>query len=539
MAHQVEITSDTVRIASVEIPQAEYQAGVNRALRKLSTRVKLRGFRKGKIPLNVMKQHYGQSVQADVLDELLNQSIQTVMEEVKQVLFVDQPSIKTLPVSGNDDFAFTVELEVRPTLDPIGYKGLEVERPAINVGDEEVNLEIMAMRRSQGESSEITDRDLIQEGDLVTFKFKALSDDEELSTFVGDNAEVRIGDGVAMPGIEEALKGAKFGTTVIAHVKTDDKFRVESLRNKEFDVEIEILKVVAQTLAELTDELAKKLGLGESVADIPAKVRERLEANMKHDARHHAEEDLVDRLLEQHEVSIPPRYLDRELVQTVRQQLNRFQNMDEALMQQLAGNLKETVRYERERQIRSEFILMAIADKETITVDNDDLTKTITHQAMHMNATPAQLMRYLNENRDALYQMMNTARMEKTLTWLMDNATIKDITWEQAEKKRELREAAKQAASQAAMPDFSAMGGASAEEADEAPAEEAKAAPAKAEAKAPKKAAKKGYDAAAMTDAFGEMTVGDLKELCKANDLKVGGKKDELIERLIEAQVQA
>lgn len=532
MAHQVEVTSETTRKASVEIPRSDYEAGVNRALRKLSNRVKLRGFRKGKIPLNVMKQHYGQAVQSDVLDELLNKSIQTVMEDLKEVIYVDQPNIQSLPIGGNDDFKFTVELEVRPNIDPIGYKGIEVERPAITIGDEEVNLELMAIRRQQGVSTPIEGRDTIQEGDLVTFDFKALADDEELQDFQGENAEVRIGDSVAMPGIEEALTGAKFDATVVANVKTDDKFRVESLRNKTFDVEITVKKVVAQTLHDLNDELAKKVKMGETVDELKANIRERLEDRLAHDARHHAEEDLLDKLLEQNAFDLPPRFLDQDLMQTVKRQLQQFQNMDEQILNQLAMSMKETVRYERERALKSDFLIHAIADKEEIKVENEDLQKTIEHQAMHMNATPTQLMNFLRQNQDALRQMMSTARVEKTVTWLVENATIVDISWEKAERKRDAREKAKQEAQQAAMPDLSAMQQQAettevAEVAAEAPAEAPKA----------KKAKAKGYDADAANEAFAAMTVSDLKDLCKANDLKVSGKKDELIERLIEAEV--
>src|SRR5690554_7237016 len=145
-----------------------------------------------------------------------------------------------------------------------------------------------------------------------------------------------------MPGIEEALTGAKFDATVVANVKTDDKFRVESLRNKTFDVEITVKKVVAQTLHDLNDELAKKVKMGETVDELKANIRERLEDRLAHDTRHHAEEDLLDRLLEQNAFDLPPRFVDQDLMQTVKRQLQQFQNMDEQILNQLAMSMKET-----------------------------------------------------------------------------------------------------------------------------------------------------------------------------------------------------
>jgi trigger factor len=548
MTFQVEQTSDVVRTASVHILQDTYEAGVNKALRKLSGRVKVPGFRKGKIPMSVMKQRYGQSVQTEVLDDLLNKSITEIVDELKTVLYVSQPKIESFPLGGGQDFKFSVEIEVRPPIDPVGYKGVKVDRPAITVDEKDIDVELEGIRRGYAKNSVIEGRKKVKKGDLVTFSFQAAGDDPDLADFAGDNAQVRVGDGQAMKGIEEALEGAKFDSEVVASVLADEKFAIEELRGKNFDVKLKIEKVEEQVMPELDDQFAKDTGRAETIDALREVIRGSLAHRQEHDARHFAEDGLVEHLLGKHKFDLPPRYVDQELEAAVRQQLQQMgQKLDDEQTQMMVQMMKETVRVEREKQIRTEFLLLAIADKETINVDNDDLKKTIEHQAAHMNVEAVRLMRFLNENKNGLYQMMTTARLEKTLGWLIAESTINNISWEEARARTEKAEASAKAEMEAQAPKApKAVKAEKAEKAEKpkkaakaAKAEPAEAAPAEAAPAKAKKAAKKSFDADAAREALSAMSAADLKELCKANDLKVSGKKEELVERLVEGEITA
>ncbi len=539
MTFQVEQTSDVTRTASVHILQDTYEAGVNKALRKLSGRVKVRGFRKGKIPMSVMKQRYGQSVQTEVLDDLLNKSITEIVDELKTVLYVSQPKIESFPLGGGQDFKFSVEIEVRPPIDPVGYKGVKVDRPAITVDEKDIDVELEGIRRGYAKNSPIEGRKKVKKGDLVTFSFQAEGDDPDLADFAGDNAQVRVGDGQAMKGIEEALEGAKFDSEVVASVLADEKFAIEELRGKNFDVKLKIEKVEEQVMPELDDQFAKDTGRAETIEALREVIRESLAHRQEHDARHFAEDGLVDHLLGKHEFDLPPNYVDQELEAAVRQQLQQMgQQLDDEQTQMMVQMMKETVRVEREKQIRTEFLLLAIADKETINVDNDDLKKTIEHQAAHMNVEAVRLMRFLNENKNGLYQMMTTARLEKTLGWLIAEATINDISWEEARARTEKAEAEAKAEMEAQAPKAIKAEKAEKAEKPKKSAKAEKAEPAEA-APAKTKKAKKSFDAEAAREALSAMTAADLKELCKANDLKVSGKKEDLVERLVEGEITA
>lgn len=533
MAFEVEQTNDVVRTASVHINYQAYEAGVTRALRKLANRAKIRGFRKGKIPLNVLRQHYGQSVQSEVIEDLLRTSIDEIISELKTVLFVSEPQITSLPIAG-DDFRFMVEVEVRPDIDPIGYKGIRIDRPAIVVDEADIDKELKLLRREHAKTSPspIEGRNNIQKGDLVTFSFAAESDDPDLAYFRGEEAQVRVGDGLAMAGVEEALEGATFDAELVVHVTADDTFSVKDLRGRSFPVKINVQMVEAQALPELDDQFAKDTGEAETIEELRNLIRESLARSQEHDARHFAEDQLVGALLANHSFDLPPRYFELQLEDAVRQQLGQMGQMDEQQVQMLVPAMKESLRDKCEQEIRTEFIMLAIADKEGITVDNDDLRETIEHQAQHMGVEPLALLRYLNSDKDALYRMMTTARLEKTMAWIIDHATVSEISWEEARERRKQANAHAAAEAQVAESAPQVPKPVDAEAASDAGGQ-AETTPAQARKEAD------GYDADAAREAFNAMTVGDLKEICKDNDIKVSGKKDELIDRLIEAQVTA
>ena len=129
MPYTVEETGPLSRKAQITVPAEDFRRNFNRALKRLSGRVRLQGFRKGKIPMSVMKRNYGAQVLPDVVDELVNQSVQSLLAETENVLFIAQPELDNLPAD-NKDMEFTLEYELRPELDPVGYLGVGIERPS-------------------------------------------------------------------------------------------------------------------------------------------------------------------------------------------------------------------------------------------------------------------------------------------------------------------------------------------------------------------------------------------------------------------------
>lgn len=174
MAYQIEEVGTLGRRADVEVPAERFNRSYTGALRKLSKRVRLPGFRKGKIPLSVMKRNYGPNVMQDVIEELLRENIDAIVASAERVIYLAQPNVTQLP-SESEPMKFSVEFELRPDLDPVGYMGMDVERPSVEVDDAKVDEQIERLREQNGVLVPIEDRKKIEEGDTVTLDFKALA----------------------------------------------------------------------------------------------------------------------------------------------------------------------------------------------------------------------------------------------------------------------------------------------------------------------------------------------------------------------------
>lgn len=526
MPYQVEETGSLTRTASVQVPVDEYERGVDKALRKIAGRVKVRGFRKGKIPLPVLRQQYGPSVQNDVIQDLVDRYVNEIVNGAKNVLFIDQPKVTDFQ-QGNVALAFEVSFELRPNIDPIGYLGLAVEKPRIEVEEDAIDEEIEKLRTQFSSLEPIEDRTTIQKDDVVTFNFKAVDEtDEDLTNFNGEGAQITIGQANALPGMEQALTGAAFDATVIATIEPGEGYQVETLRGKKFDVELTVTSVKQRVLPELDDDFAADTGQAETLAELRDQIRSQLAHKLEHSAGHFAENSMMERLVDKNDFELPPLFVRQQIDNKLREQFRQFTEQIPDFNVNMLGDsldgLRDQLRPETEEQLRAEFLLLAIAEKEKITVGDEDMQKFFEHQAMHMNATPQQVARFYQQDRNRWQQAQGSALLEKTVNFLLDQAEIEEIDWP-TEDELAARDAARQEK-------LAAKAGVQLEQ----PSTEVAEAAVEAAAETP--AAPAAGDA---RETFEAMTVNDLKDLLRNHDLAVGGKKSELVDRLVEAGVTA
>lgn len=532
MPYDVAETGSLTRKASVSIPHEEYQKDVDKALRKLAGRVKIRGFRKGKVPMDVLRQRYTDAVQQEVMQDVVNRYVDTIVKDAENVLFIDQPRVTRFNENGVG-LAFEVAFELRPMVDPIGYLGVTIERPRIEVDPADIDKELEALREQFSSLEPIELRTTIKDGDVVTFDFEAVDkDDEELAKFKGEDAQLTLGDGKALAGMEEALRGAAFDATVTASITIPENYQVENLRGRTFDVELRIKSVKQRVLPELDDEFAADTGEAQTLLELRGKIRERLAHQQEHSAGHFAENDLMERLLDQNDFDLPPLFVRQQIDNKINQQLRQLQQqgLDLKNLNLNYDDIREGLRYETEEQLRAEFLLIAIAEKEQLQVTDEDMNRFFTHQAMHANATPEQVKRFYQQDRNRWQQAAGSALLEKTITFLLDKADVKEIDWPSEEEQQARAEARKER-----------VGGKApkAEKPAKPKAEKKSKSAKKAEAAAEEAPAAAAEPAVDPAEAFASMKVDELKELLKQNDLPVTGKKAELIDRLVEAGVKA
>ena len=346
------------------------------------------------------------------------------------MIYLGRPEVTQLPSSGKP-LSFKVEYELRPKLDPIGYMGLEVERPSTQVSAERIDERIEQLREQHATLQPIEGREAIEDGDSVELDFRAVSDEPELEDLHGEDVTIVVGRGQALPGIEQALRGAAFDGTLKTTVELEESFPVETLRGREVELELTIKGVKEQVLPEVDDEFAVDTGMGESVAELRDAIRTQLKHDLEHQAHHIAEDNLIQALLTQNEIDLPPRFVEEQIGQAISSQLQSLsqQGIDPSQIGMDIEAMTEDIRGQRTDQLRAEFVIMAIAEKEGLKVEQSDLTDYFEHQAQHYGVQPRVLAQYMQSDRDRMQQAISSALMEKTVRMLLDKAAITETEW--------------------------------------------------------------------------------------------------------------
>ena len=224
-------------------------------------------------------------------------------------------------------------------------------------------------------------------------------------------------------------------------IQLPEDFPIAELADQDVQLEIKIKSVKKRVLPEVDDEFAADTGKGQTLIELRANIREEIVQGLAHQAQHLAEDSLVERLLEQNPVELPPLFVLEQIDNRIAQQFQQMtgQQIDPRM---IAGNesfdgMREDLRENTETQLKSEFLLMAIAEKEGIQVNDADLTAFFEHQSMHMEVDAKTLERFYRQDQSRLQQAAGSALLEKTLGILLAEAKIVDVEWPEDEEDSE------------------------------------------------------------------------------------------------------
>jgi trigger factor len=436
MPYEVEETGDLSRTVQVTVSTEDYNKQVDTTLKEMAKKVDIRGYRKGNVPLSVMKKRYGQNVQQDVIEDLVRSKLNEIISESEQpVIHVGRPNVDSTP-EDDEGLSFSVDYELRPEIEPIGYMGLELTKEKTEVTTEDIDERLEAMRHEYATLEPIEFRETIDKGDVVTFDYHALGADENevLDGIEGENAQIEVGEGTSIPGLEEGLIGAGFDATVVVEVTPDEGFPVEELHGETFELELTVKSAKQQVLPELDDDFAKDTGDAETLLELRGQIREELEEELEHQAMHEAEDELVAKLLEQNEFELPPQFVEEQVGQERQQRTQMLQQFTEQGMnpEEMGIDLEEftggeDLEKDVKDRVRTDFLLMAIAENEGIELEQEDLMAHIEHRARHNRVSPQQLMQHLMQDQEQLRQANMMALLEKTKRFLLENADFEEV----------------------------------------------------------------------------------------------------------------
>ncbi|MBH2872315.1 trigger factor [Serratia nevei] len=417
MQVSVETTQGLGRRLSITVPADTIKQAVKKELINAAKSVRIDGFRKGKVPMNIVEQRYGASVRQDVLGEAMQRSfVDAIIKE--KINPAGAPNYVPGEYKEGEDFTFAVEFEVYPEVELKGLENIEVEKPVVEVNDEDVDAMLDTLRKQQATWKE-TDRAAEAE-DRVTVDFTGSIDGEEFEGGKASDFVLAMGQGRMIPGFEEGLVGHKAGEEFSIDVNFPEDYHAENLKGKAAKFAIVLKKVEERELPELTEEFIKRFGVADgSVAGLRTEVRKNMERELKGAVRNRIKSQAIDGLVSANEIDVPAALIDGEIDVLRRQAAQRF-----------GGNEKQALELPRElfeeqakRRVVVGLLLGEVISTNDLKAD-EDRVKTLIEEMASAYEDPSEVIEFYSKNKELMNNMRNVALEEQAVEALLAKAKV-------------------------------------------------------------------------------------------------------------------
>ncbi|MFA1822521.1 trigger factor [Virgibacillus oceani] len=412
-------------VLTFEVSVEDFDQALDQAFKKVSKEVQIPGFRKGKIPRKLFESRFGvEALYQDAVDIVLPDAYTKAIDETG-IEPVAQPDVDIETIEQGKPLVFTANVTVKPEVTLGEYKGLEVEEQSVEITDEDVDHEIEHLRDHHAELV-VKEEGKIAEGDTVVMDFEGFMDGEAFDGGKGENHSLEIGSNQFIPGFEEELIGKETGEDTDIQVTFPEDYHAEELAGKEAIFKVKIHEVKYKELPELDDEFAKDVDDEvETLDELKKKKKEELETQRTQDADNQKRETLIEEASANAEVDIPAAMVDTELDQMMKEfeQQLQMQGMTMEMYSQFSGQdqdgLKEQMREDAEKRVKTNLTLEAIANKEELEASEEDINAELEKMASMYGAEIEQLKQMLGGNTDAL---KGDLKMRKAIDFLADES---------------------------------------------------------------------------------------------------------------------
>ncbi len=414
------------RQLKVIVPADELKSRVESKLEDLKTKVRLNGFRPGKVPMGHVRQLYGRSVMAEVLEQTVGESSTKALQERKErpalqpdiKLPEDQAAVERM-IEGLADLEYTMSFEVLPKIELTDLKSITLEKEVAEPEPEDVQkalnrlLQANVAYEAKEASAEKTDR--------LTIDYKGSIDGVPFEGGTGEDAFIVLGSGRFIPGFEDGLVGAKSGEKREVRVTFPEDYQAAHLAGKEAVFDVDVKEVAAPVAAKADDEFAKSLGL-ESLAKLDEAIRGQLQRELDTATRNKLKKSLLDALDEKHSFEMPPSLLDAEfegIWRNVNRQLEQSKSSFEA-----EGTNEEKAREEyrtlASRRVRLGLVLSEIGTENEIRITDEELRRAMIDRARQFPGQERQVLEFYKKNPGALNELKAPVYEEKVINFALE-----------------------------------------------------------------------------------------------------------------------
>ena len=428
MSLQVEKLEKNMAKLTIEVGADELDKAIESAYQKQKGKISIPGFRKGKVPRQVVEKMYGKEVfYEDAANILIPDAYEKALDECEEDI-VSSPKIDVTQIEAGKPFIFTAEVALKPEVKLGKYKGVKVEKADVVVTDEEVDEVIEKERENNARNITVEDR-AVKDGDMTVIDFEGFVDGEAFDGGKGENYPLTIGSGAFIPGFEEQLVGSEIGKEVEVNVTFPEDYHAENLKGKAAVFKCTVKEIKEKELPELDDEFASEVSEFETLTEYKEDVKKNLEEKKMKEAKENKEREAVEAVVDLSEMDIPEAMVETQLRQIVDEFAQRITMQGLSMEQyfQFTGTsyqqMLENVKPQAEKRIQSRLVLEAIAEAEKIEVTDEDFEKEIETMAEVYQMDASKVKEMLGEKE--MKNIRQDLAVKKAAEFVVENAKEK------------------------------------------------------------------------------------------------------------------
>ncbi len=430
MKPTVESVSKLERKMSFQIPPEEVEKALEKTFKEIQKTVEIKGFRKGKVPLEKVKELYSDRAQSNVIQTLVEENFFKALDENK-LDPINQPKLDMKPLEAGKPFNFSLTFEVHPEVELKKYEGLEVQKEKLDLDKSHVDNTLENIRKNQAQLVPVLEDRTAQMGDTAVVDFEGFVDGAPLENGKGENHPLELGSNSFIQGFEEAIVGMKVGATHTAQLNFPQEYHVAAIAGKPVEFKITLKELKKKDLPELNAQFAEKIGF-KTIDEL----KEAILKDYTSSEEKRIQEDFKNRLLKEltnaNPTEVPQTVLERQkeaLREDMKQRMGQMGMSDDQFGEYTSKwdtDFTETATF----IVQSSYLVNKIAEKENLNATSADVDAKIKQYVVQSGIEEARVREIYN-NPDNRSRLMNAITEEKVIEFLTSKAKVTEVPKDQ------------------------------------------------------------------------------------------------------------
>jgi trigger factor len=423
----MEELSQVKKKLSMEVPWDEVKNELDASYREIGKKAKIKGFRPGKIPRNVLELYYKDQAEGETITNIVNKYYWQELEK-RGIVPISQPEIKQDGFKENTDFSFSASFETEPEIDPKNYKGMELEKEAFKVTDNDVEIRLNEIRQMFATMEEVKDDRPVVNGDFVVIDFAGSVNGELFKELKAEGYLLEIGSQRFVPGFEEQLIGTKNGETKEIKVTFPEDYHEKKFAGKEIIFNVIVKGIKEKKLPETDENFIKNFEKYNSLDDLKNDVRKSLEEKFQQQAEINLQNRITEILIKENDFEVPPSLVERQIYYMIVDTQKRMisAGIDEKNAMEFSIKMHDKFKDDAVKIVKSFLLLKKIAQKESFVVEEEEIEKHLQELAVQ-NGHDFELLKKMYDNEERKDNLKMELIQKKAFDFIESNANIKTV----------------------------------------------------------------------------------------------------------------